>query len=382
MPAADGPAARGAVLDRRRLLGALAATGAAAWPGGPDARPAAPSLAALAAAKGIVFGMALTRDQARDAPPLAAIALAQSAMLVPGNELKWVRAEPGLGRFALDDADALVDLADANGLSTRGHTLVWHEALPAWMETGLSRAEMSTALSRHIGTLCRRYAGRMHSWDVVNEAIEPSGAEAGGLRRTPFLAALGEDYIARAFALAAEADPDAILTLNEYDLERDTDWQARRRAATLDLLNRLVRQRVPIRALGIQGHLDPAKGPFNPEVFRSFIRAVASLGLSVFITELDITDRTFPADVAARDRAAAEETRAYLAAALAEPSVRLVVTWGISDANSWVDGNPGTRRTDGLASRPHLYDAAFRPKPLRGAVAEAFRSAPTRGLAR
>ncbi|WP_232630422.1 endo-1,4-beta-xylanase [Methylobacterium sp. Leaf118] len=382
MPAADGPAARGPVLDRRRLLSALAAAGAAALPGAPDARAVAPSLAALAAAKGVVFGMALTCDQVREAPPLAAIALAQSAMLVPGNELKWVRAEPGPGRFDFADADALVDLAHEHGLGSRGHTLVWHEALPAWMTTGLTRAEMSAALSRHIGTLCRRYAGRMHSWDVVNEAIEPSGGETGGLRRTPFLAALGEDYIARAFALAAEADPDAILTLNEYDLERDTDWQARRRTATLELLNRLVRQRVPVRALGIQGHLDPAKGPFDPEVFRSFIRAVASLGLSVFITELDITDRTLPGDVAVRDRAAAEETRAYLAAALAEPSVRLVVTWGVSDAHSWVDGNPRTRRTDGLVSRPHLYDTAFRPKPLRATVAEAFRSAPSRGLAR
>ncbi len=344
--------------------------------------PHAPSLAALASQKGIVFGMALTRDQVREAPPLAAIALAQSAMLVPGSELKWERAEPEPGRFALDDADALVGLARGHGLRARGHTLVWHEALPAWMQGGLTRAEMSAALSRHIGTLCRRYAGRMHSWDVVNEAIEPSGGEAGGLRRTPFLAALGEDYIARAFGLAAEADPDAILTLNEYDLERDTDWQARRRTALLELLNRLVRRGVPVRALGIQGHLSPAKGPLDPDLFRGFIRSVASLGLSVYITELDIVDRTLPGAIADRDRIAAEDTRAYLAAALAEPSVRMVVTWGVSDAYSWVDSNPSTRRTDGLPSRPHLYDAAFRPKPLRAAVAEAFRAAPVRGSAR
>ncbi|WP_375454044.1 endo-1,4-beta-xylanase [uncultured Methylobacterium sp.] len=380
MRATDWPAARGLLIDRRRLLGVLAATGAAVRPGAPNAACRAPSLAALAAEKGLMFGMALTREQVREAPPLVAVALAQAAMLVPGNELKWVRAEPEPGQFDFADADALVDLAHAHGLLSRGHALVWHEALPAWMGPGLTRAEAGAALSRHIKTLCSRYAGRMHSWDVVNEAIEPSGA--GPLRRTPFLAALGEDYIARAFALAAEADPDAILTLNEYDLERDTEWQARRRAAMLDLLNRLVRRRVPVRALGVQGHLDPAKGRFDPEVFRGFIRAVASLGLSVFITELDITDRTLPGAVVARDRAAAEETRAYLAAALAEPAVRLVVTWGVSDAYSWVDGNPRTRRTDGLTSRPHLYDAAFRPKPLRAAVAEALRSAPARGIAR
>ncbi|MCJ2132195.1 endo-1,4-beta-xylanase [Methylobacterium sp. E-045] len=382
MREAEGPGPRGPVLDRRLLCRALAGLGAEALPRVSKAASREPSLAALAAAKGVVFGMALTREQVQEAPALARVALAEAAMLVPGNELKWGAVEPAPGRFDFVDADALVDLARSHRMQSRGHALVWHEALPAWIGTSPTRAEMSGALSRHIGALCGRYAGRMHSWDVVNEVIEPSGERSDGLRRTPFLGALGEDYIARAFSLAAEADPDAILTLNDYDLERDTEWQARRRAAMLDLLNRLIRRGVPVRALGIQGHLDPAKGPLDPEIFRSFIRAVASLGLSVFITELDITDRLLPGDIAARDQAAAETTRDYLTAVLAEPSVRMVVTWGVSDAYSWVDGNRRTRRTDGLASRPHLYDGAFRPKPLRAAVADAFRSAPARPIAR
>ena len=363
---------------RRDVLAGLAAAGsAAALPAAEAGAASRPSLAALAEARGLRFGMAVTAAQVAAAPKLAATALAEADLLVPGLALKWNQAEPAPGLFDLAVADGLVAMARRRGLAARGHTLVWHGALPAWVAAIDGRAEMASVLSRHIGTLCRHYAGRLHSWDVVNEAIQP-GDGPGNLRQTPFLAALGPDYIARAFGLAAEADPAAILTLNDFDLERDTPWQARRRRAMLDLLDQLVRRRVPVRALGIQGHLDPAKGPLDPAIFRDFIRSVAGLGLEVFITELDMIDRTLPADIAARDALAARDTLAYLTAALAEPSVKLVVTWGVSDAFSWVDSQPATRRTDGLPSRPHLYDAAFRPKPLRAAVAEALRAAPAR----
>lgn len=342
-----------------------------------QAEPGAPSLAALAAKKGILFGMAVTAEQVGLMPPLAAIAVREAALLVPGVELKWSEVEPEPGRFAFADADRLAELGRRHGLALRGHTLLWHEALPAWV-AATNRDAMPAVLRRHIREICRHYAGRVQSWDVVNEAIQPGPDRSDGLRRTPFLETLGDSYIERAFDLAAETDPAAILTLNEYDLERDTPWQAQRRQAMLNLLNRLVRRKVPVRALGIQGHLDARRGPLDPEIFRRFIRDVASLGLEVYITELDVIDRDLPADIARRDAEAARAAQAYLTAALAEPAVRMVVTWGVSDARNWVDGNPDMRRTDGLPSRPHLYDDAFRPKPLRAAVADAFRAAPVR----
>ncbi|MCJ2015110.1 endo-1,4-beta-xylanase [Methylobacterium sp. J-076] len=372
-----------APVDRRAVLaGAVAATLAprpAPAAGACPAAPVRPSLATLASQRGILFGMGLTASALQQLPRLRAVALAESGMLVPGIELKWAQVEPQPGRFDFAPADRILDEARQAGLKARGHALLWHEALPAEVAQTRSPAAMAALVRTHIRTVCARYAGLLHSWDVVNEAIEPGPDRPQGLRRTPFFEALGEGYIDRAFALAAEADASAILTLNEYDLELDTPWHASRRAAMLELLNRLVRRNVPVRALGIQGHLAPGRpGVLKPEIFAAFLRDVASLGLTIFITEFDVVDRDLPAPVPQRDAAAAQAARDYLAVALAEPAVTALVTWGVSDADNWVDGNDQFRRRDGLPARPNPYDDAYCPKPLRGAIADALRAAPDR----
>lgn len=367
-----------ATVDRRALLAGLAANGAA------HALPAAacdvprPSLASLAAQRGLLFGMSVTTSL-EHLPRLKQVALAEAGMLVPGVELKWAGIEPQPGRFDFAPADRILDLAREHRLKSRGHTLIWHEALPDEVARTRAPAAMAALMKRHISTVCGRYAGLLHSWDVVNEAIEPGRDRPQGLRRTPFFEALGESYIDRAFEMAAEADATAILTLNEYDLELDTSWHASRRAAMLELLNRLVRRRVPIRALGIQGHLAPGRqGVLKPEIFAAFLRDVASLGLSIFITEFDVVDRELPAAIPQRDAAAAQAARDYLTVALAEPAVAALVTWGVSDADNWVDGNDQFRRRDGLPARPNPYAASYCAKPLRGAIADALRAAPAR----
>lgn len=367
-----------AIIDRRALLAGAACLGAAPLRPATACQAPRPSLATLAEARGLLFGMSVTTS-IEQMPRLKQVALAEAGMLVPGVELKWAGIEPQPGRFDFAPADRLLDLARAQKLKARGHALVWHEALPIEVAQTRTPTAMAALMKRHIHTVCGRYAGLLHSWDVVNEPIEPGRDRPKGLRRTPFFEALGEDYIDRAFALAAETDASAILTLNEYDLELDTPWHASRRAAMLDLLNRLIRRNVPIRALGIQGHLAPGRhGDLKPEIFAAFLRDVASLGLSIFITEFDVVDRELPAPVAKRDEAAARAARDYLAVALAEPAVRLLVTWGVSDADNWVDGNEQFRRRDGLPARPNPYDDAFCPKPLRAAIADALRAAPDR----
>ncbi len=131
-----------------------------------------PSLAALAEARGLLFGMSVTTS-IEQLPRLKQVALAEAGMLVPGVELKWAAIEPQPGRFDFAPADRLLDLARAQTLKARGHALVWHEALPAEVAQTRAPAAMAALMKRHIHTVCGRYAGLLHSWDVVNEPIEP-----------------------------------------------------------------------------------------------------------------------------------------------------------------------------------------------------------------
>ncbi|WP_424812483.1 endo-1,4-beta-xylanase [Roseococcus sp. YIM B11640] len=356
--------------SRRDLMLAAAATV-------PEAR-----LAQLAGEKGILFGTMAAVRLLDESPVLLPEAIARDArIVVPGLELKWSsQLRPAADRFDFEPAERMLGFAEGLGLQSKGHALVWHVGLPAWVPASPGRAEAQAMLRAHITAVCRRFAGRLHSWDVVNEAIQPHEGHPQGLRNTPFLRGLGPDYIEEAFHLAAAADPQALRVLNDFNLEMNNPYQDARRRALLALLERLIRRGVPVQALGIQGHIfagDP-RSPFAPRVFERFLRDVASLGLRIQITELDVPDEHLPGDVARRDRMAAEAIGDYLAVALAERAVDFLTLWGLSDRGNYLDAQPATRRADGRPSRPHLYDADFVRKPAWHAVARALQAAPRR----
>ncbi|MBS7811737.1 endo-1,4-beta-xylanase [Roseococcus pinisoli] len=364
---------------RRTTL--LAAAASATTFGPAAASGAEASLAQLAWEKGILFGTMATLDLLEESPILLPEAITRDArIVVPGLELKWDKLRPAPDRFDFSRAEAMLAFAERQGLPSKGHTLVWHEALPRWFNLSPTRDEAQALLRTHISTVGRHFAGRLHSWDVVNEVIQPHEGHPQGLRNTPFLRALGPDYIEEAFELAAAADPRAIRVLNEFNLEMDNSYQEARRRAMLALLERLVRRGAPIDALGIQAHLVPRQAPFRPEIFRRFLRDVASLGLRIQFTELDIQDRFLPADIGQRDAMAATAIGEVLAVALAEPAVDLVTLWGLSDRGSYMSRIPDLQRRDGKPQRPHLYDEAFLRKPAWHAVAQAFRAAPQRSM--
>ena len=334
----------------------------------------------LAAQRGILFGATLTQGQVVESAEMVRIATEEMAMLVPGFEFKWPGLRPGPWEFDFTGADAMLTFAEARQQAVRGHALVWHGALPGWFGDGPADSMgMRTLLRHHITTVAGRYAGRIHSWDVVNEPVEPWDNRPDGLRDSPFLRRMGLDYIDLAFRWAAEADPTARLALNEYGVEMATPEQDARRTALLTLLEGMLRRGVPVHALGIQAHLSAAAWrDFDPAVLRGFIRRVAALGLECYVTELDVTDRGLPPEVAVRDAAVAHTYRTFLDAALAEPSVTLVALWGISDRFTWMNDSRFARREDGLPTRPHPFDPAFQPKPAWGAIGDALRGAPRR----
>lgn len=338
------------------------------------------SLKQRAAAKGIIYGIESTYSDINSDRKLAALIAEESMLLAPGLELKWHVGDnslrPDAASFDFTRADWMAKFASTNGMLMRGHTLVWHEALPPWFAEKVNKQNAQQMLTQHIQKVVGRYAGKIHSWDVVNEAIAVPDGQPLGLRKTPWLELLGPDYIEIAFRAAAKADPKALLVYNDYGLEYDTPADEAKRTAVLKLLKHLKSKGVPIQALGIQSHLDGHETRFNAKKFRAFLKQVAALNLKIMITELDVNDQKLPANPAVRDRIVAAVYEDYLSAALSEKAVTTVVIWGITDRISWLSTqNP---RADGAALRPLPLDANLKPKLVWKAIARAFDRAPKR----
>jgi endo-1,4-beta-xylanase len=334
------------------------------------------SLRQSALNKKIMYGAAAGYALLSSDPAFSAQFVKECGILVPENDLKWRRLRPTADQFDFAAADWLIKFAQTHQLQIRGHTLVWHLSLPDWLRETINHQNAERLLVNHIETVVGRYAGKMHSWDVVNEAIEPSDEHPDGLRKSPWLDALGDDYIELAFRAAAAADPHALLTYNDYGLEYDTPEGDAKRDATLKLLERLKSNGTPIHAFGMQSHLDGGETRLNPVKLQAFLNDIAGLGLRIMITELDVKDVGLPAEVELRDRLVASSYEDYLNIMLNESAVIAVLTWGLSDRYTWL--SRFARREDGLSVRPLPLDASFNRKPAWNAIARAFDAAPSR----
>lgn len=328
------------------------------------------SLRSTAANAGLLTGFALSVERLRDNPEYRRVAQEQCSIIVAENAMKWAPLRPAPDRYFFDDADAIVSFAESSRIKVRGHNLCWHEQLPAWFAAYATPANARGLLTEHIRSVAGRYAGRMHSWDVVNEAIFIQDGRPDGLRTSPWLKLVGDDYIELAFLTARQADPTALLTYNETWIEGETAEERQRRAAVLLLLRRLRQRNVPIDAVGIQSHIRArAEVPYGSSL-RKFIQSCREIDLEVFLTEMDVNDRDLPADKEQRDAGVAETYSTYLNAALAESNVRAILTWGIGDGQTWL--NDKERRKDDQPQRPLLFDASLRPTAAFAAVTTAF----------
>jgi endo-1,4-beta-xylanase len=199
------------------LMGALVA--GCARPGLPEAAPTPPTLR-TAFEGAFLVGAALNAAQFSGRDTLgAALVAAQFNTITPENVLKWQSVHPRPGTYDFAAPDRYVAFGRQHGMFVVGHTLVWHNQTPRWVfqdSSGnpVSRDTLLERLRDHIHTVVGRYRGRIHGWDVVNEALN----EDGTLRRTPWLTIIGEDYLAKAFQFAHQADPDAELYYNDYSL--------------------------------------------------------------------------------------------------------------------------------------------------------------------
>jgi endo-1,4-beta-xylanase len=336
------------------------------------------TLKRMAAEKGLIYGTTIAAWQITHDPAFIALVERQAGLVVPENDMKWLEINGGApGKDDYSRADAVAGFAVESGMVLRGHNCLWYSHTPWWFYALPDRNAKERAIVDRIKTLVGRYRGIVHSWDVVNEPIEPKDGPPDWLRQ-----ALGPGYLDLAYHLARETDPGARLVVNEHDIELDAPEHETRRVALLDLLQRMQKAGTPVDAVGIQAHLTAVGGPpFSAGRLRRFMADIAALGLTIQITELDVTDENAPADIAVRDRLIADTYRRFLDAALDEPAVKVVVTWGLSDRHSWIvrrETNEAKWRKDGLPSRPLPFDADLRPKPAFTAIAEAFTHAPVR----
>jgi endo-1,4-beta-xylanase len=334
------------------------------------------TLIAAAKAKNLIYGAAMATWQTDRDAILRRTFDRQCGTVVPEWEMKWGTIEGTRGTRNYGGADRVVSFASSHRLTCRGHAAIWHRNLPKWVDLAL-RDEGMDVVTAHIRDLMAHYRGKIKSWDIVNEAIEPKDGQPDSLRDSPFLRRLGPDYIGRAFTIAAEADPNIQGFYNEYGLYHNDSTDQARRTAVLALLGRLKRDGVPVYGLGIQGHLAMGR-PFDATVFTGFLRQVAALGLKILITELDIDDRSLTQTVSERDRLVGERATQFLSAALSERAVEGVITWGLSDKYSWLNNSTYHKRSDGTMNRCLPYDENFQTKPFWYSLYYAFRSAPTR----
>ena len=331
------------------------------------------SLSKRAATNNILYGAAVQQKFLASDPLFRRHFEEECSILVPVQALKWERLRPSIDAFDFSDGDWLADFSSERGMALRGHTLVWHRALPDWFQKSVNPLNAEQILTDHIQTVVSHYAGKVHSWDVVNEAISPRDGRSDGLRESPWLRMLGTNYIDLAFRTAAAADPKARLVYNDYGLEYDNTAQNRKRDAVLALLEHLVSAGVPIHALGIQAHLLRVDARFSAEKLRFFLKAVASLGLEIMITELDVTDTTFSKEASVRDEQVADVYWEYLSVVLQEAAVKTVLTWGLSDRYTWLKKE--SKRTDGEITRPLPLDHNMDRKPAWYAIADSFDNA-------
>ena len=275
-----------------------------------------------------------------------------------------VEQQPGAYDFAAPDL--LMNFARDHGMAMRGHPMVWYYANPPWLEQAVLSSANEKPLVDYVTALARRYRGRMHSWDVVNEALAPDGS---GWRDCFWLRRYGHAYVDLAFHAARAADPEGLRVYNDFGCEQGPN--DRFRAQTLSLLDGLLQRQVPVQALGLQAHLSAFGPKVDQKKLHAFLGAVHARGLKILVTELDVDDENGPSDFVVRDRAVADEAARFLDVVLDSPATLAVLSWGLSDR--YIDPPDSLRlKLMGWRDRKLPYDAEMKRKPLWDAMAGAL----------
>lgn len=290
-------------------------------------------------------------------------------MVVCENEMKFDATEPSRGNFSFANGDRLVRFAQRHNMYVRGHTLVWYSQNPAWLTTdgnkntnNFSRDELLSIMKKHIFNVVGHWKGKVKEWDVANEVLSDnqqsiySNPKAYDLRPSVWSTGIGEEFLDSAFVWAHQADPDAILILNDYGVE-GKGWG--KSEALFNLAMRLKNDGRPIHGIGLQGHMDAGLAYVNS--IEENIKRCKDAGLLCRITELDLGIDNASADNLQKQ---AENYYSLARIAMRNPNCESLMIWGLSDDLTWRSGR-----------RPLLFDSNLNKKPAYWAVHSALRQA-------
>ena len=313
------------------------------------------------------FGVAVHLDPFRNEPVFQELLKEHARLIVPMNALKWASLRHTEGQFDFGGADEIIKFAEANNKQIHGHALLWYHANPRWIDAVTSPQVLEKLLIEHIETVVGRYAGRIATWDVVNEVVAHDPLTQGKWRKGVWQNVLGPRHVEIAFAAAAKAEPNCRVFINDYDLEDDSLRTQARQRAILQIVRRLQKKNIPIHGVGLQAHLYAERRTGRDNLIK-FVRELRSLGLEVAVTELDVIDWKLSADPKVRDRAVVATVKEFLDAITEAGPVRNITTWGLSDKHSWIkDVFP---RSDSAKARPLPFDDKWQKKPLFDLIQE------------
>lgn len=325
-----------------------------------------------------LIGTALNYDQIMgQEPPAVELVQKHFNSITPENILKWEWVHPEPQRYHFTPVDSLVAFGERHNMFIVGHTLVWHNQTPAWVfEDNAGRpVDRETLLARmkaHILTVVGRYKGRIHGWDVVNEAV----TDDGQWRTSDWHRIIGDDYVQKAFEWAHQTDPGAELYYNDFNM-----WQKGKRETVIRQVRELQSKGIRIDGIGLQGHWGLDWPPLDE--LEASITAYAALGVKVMITELDLNilpnpDAFAGADITQRfenrrkfdpypeglpDSMQTRLARRYAAFFRIlnkhHDKISRVTFWGVHDGQSWQNNWPIRGRT----AYPLLFDRNYQPKP-------------------
>lgn len=315
-----------------------------------------------------------------DNPVSAELIKTHFSTITPENDMKWALLHPTLNEFKFDRADKIAEFAQINNIKLIGHTLVWHSQLGYGVFTKEGSTDPNTLVDKdtlykrikeHIFTVAGRYKGKVHGWDVVNEALN----EDGTYRESGFYKIAGDEFIEKAFEYASMADPGAELYYNDYNLVIPE-----KREGAVRIIKKLKEKGLRIDAVGLQAHWD-LTFPSLEEIEKSILR-FSGLGIKVMFTEMDVSVLPSPwntpsADIGIKhenneamnpykegmpesvDEALAKRYRdIFIIFNKHRDKISRVTFWGLHDGISWKNNFPVYGRTD----YPLLFDREMKPK--------------------
>jgi len=285
----------------------------------------------------ILLGTALSANN------MPALAAQEFNFVTPENEMKWESVERSEGNFSFGSADNIVNWAQQNNMKIKGHALVWHNQLPDWVKQINNRDRLLSVMKRHIETVMGRWGNKLHSWDVVNEAISTDSDVGSGnakMRVSVFSNLLGEDFIPTAFKMAREyADKNNMkgmkLYYNDYSIDADNDKSRFLRKKIKDWLA----AGAPIDGIGFQMHIGPPNNIPTVQAVKDNMDYYASLGLEVLISEWDI-------NLCGNRVTSAQQTEFYheiTEVCVNNPKCTAITFWGVNDQNSWLNSFNGSQ---------------------------------------